>query len=124
MSLTFANFKQVIPSQILTRGREYLRQGQILDLSFDEEELIWEAQVEGTDLYDVRIELVVNGSLNTSCTRPMIWVNSASMLLLCFTLSKTLSPINWERDRARNPQNGRRVTTSCVSASKRPPASS
>ncbi|MBK9746027.1 MAG: SWIM zinc finger family protein [Chloroflexi bacterium] len=70
MSLTFANFKQVIPTQILTRGREYLRQGQILDLSFDEEELIWEAQVEGTDLYDVRIELVPNGSLNANCTCP------------------------------------------------------
>lgn len=70
MSLTFANFKQIIPAQILTRGRDYLRSGQILDLSFDEEEIVWEAQVEGTDLYDVRIELVDNGSLNCSCTCP------------------------------------------------------
>jgi hypothetical protein len=70
MSLTFANFKQIIPAQILSRGREYVRQGQILDLSFDEEELVWEAQVEGTDVYDVRIELQPNGSLNSSCTCP------------------------------------------------------
>jgi hypothetical protein len=70
MSLTFANFKQIIPAQILARGRDYVRQGQILDLSFDEEELIWEAQVEGTDLYDVRIELQSNGGLNSSCTCP------------------------------------------------------
>lgn len=70
MSLTFANFKQIIPAQILSRGRDYVRDGQILDLSFDEEELVWEAQVEGTDLYDVRIELLSNGSLNTSCTCP------------------------------------------------------
>lgn len=70
MSLTFANFKQIIPAQILSRGREYVRQGQILDLSFDEEELVWEAQVEGTDVYDVRIELQSNGSLDSSCTCP------------------------------------------------------
>ncbi|MFN8530124.1 MAG: SWIM zinc finger family protein [Anaerolineae bacterium] len=70
MSLTFANFKQIIPSQILTRGRDYVRQGQILDLSFDEEELVWEAQVEGSALYDVRIELQSNGTLNSSCTCP------------------------------------------------------
>ena len=70
MSLTFANFKQVIPSQILSRGREYLRRGQILDLTFDEEELVWEAQVEGTELYDVRIEMKSSGSLDCSCTCP------------------------------------------------------
>ncbi|MCK6576730.1 MAG: SWIM zinc finger family protein [Anaerolineae bacterium] len=70
MTLTFANFKQIIPGQILTRGREYLRHGQILDLSFDEEELVWEAQVEGTEVYDVRVELLSDGSLSCSCTCP------------------------------------------------------
>lgn len=70
MSLTFANFKQVIPAQILTRGREYLRQGQILDLSFDEDDIVWDAQVEGTELYDVRIEQTVSGGLSCSCTCP------------------------------------------------------
>jgi len=70
MSLTFANFKQMIPAQILTRGRTYLRQGQILDLTFDEEEIAWEAQVEGSELYDVRIEQAANGVLDCSCTCP------------------------------------------------------
>ena len=70
MSLTFANFKQQIPAQILTRGRDYLRRGQILDLTFDEGALLWEAQVEGSDLYDVRIEQVASGSLLCSCTCP------------------------------------------------------
>lgn len=70
MSLTFANFKQIIPQQILTRGRDYLRQGHILDLSFDEEEGVWEAQVEGSELYDVRIEQTAAGSLLCSCTCP------------------------------------------------------
>lgn len=40
MDLTFGNFKQIISPQILSRGRDYLRQGQILDLSFDEEEML------------------------------------------------------------------------------------
>lgn len=70
MSLTFSNFKQIIPSQILTRGRDYLRRGQILDLSFDEEDLSWEARVEGTELYEVRIEQESDGSLTCSCTCP------------------------------------------------------
>lgn len=70
MNLTFGNFKQIISPQILSRGRDYLRQGQILDLSFDEEEMLWEAQVEGTELYDVRIEQTANGGLICSCTCP------------------------------------------------------
>lgn len=70
MSLTFASFKKVNPAQILTRGREYVRGGKILDLAFDEEELTWKARVEGTDLYDVRIDIQSNGSLKCSCTWP------------------------------------------------------
>ena len=68
--LTFANFKQVIPSQILTRGRDYFNRGNIVDLSYDEEENVWEAQVEGTELYDVRIEQADSGALDYSCTCP------------------------------------------------------
>lgn len=70
MTLTFANFKQIIPSQILARGRDYARGGHILDLSFDEEEGTWDAQVEGTDLYDVRVEQSADGALTTFCTCP------------------------------------------------------
>lgn len=70
MSLTFGNYKQVIPPQILTRGRDYLHRGQVLDLTFDEEEVLWEAQVEGTELYDVQIRQDTNGNLICSCTCP------------------------------------------------------
>ncbi len=70
MSLTFANFKQTIPSTILAKGRDYLRQGQILDLSFDEVEKVWEAQVQGSALYDTRIEQMADGSLRCQCSCP------------------------------------------------------
>lgn len=70
MALTFANFKQVIPAQILAKGREYARGGRIVDLSFDEAAAAWDAQVEGTDLYDVCVEQSPDGELITSCTCP------------------------------------------------------
>lgn len=50
MSLTFANFKQVIPANILKRGHDYMGPEHILDLSFDEDERVWEARVRGTEL--------------------------------------------------------------------------
>lgn len=70
MSLTFANFKKVIPSHILTRGRNYLRAGQILDLTFDDDEMLWEAQVKGSEVYEVRVEQKSSGHLLCSCTCP------------------------------------------------------
>jgi hypothetical protein len=70
MSLTFANFKKLIPSQILTRGREYWRAHQILDLAFDEEETLWQAQVEGTEQYEVEVQLTPKKTLECSCTCP------------------------------------------------------
>jgi hypothetical protein len=70
MSLTFATYKQIIPQQILSRGREYFSRGQITDLSFDEAEMVWEAQVEGTELYEVRVELTDTGNLVCSCDCP------------------------------------------------------
>lgn len=69
MSLTFANFRQVIPSQILTRGRDYYRNQHVSDLTMDEEGL-WLAQVEGTETYDVTIEQDADGKLTCSCTCP------------------------------------------------------
>lgn len=70
MEISFTNFKQRIPSQILSRGREYLRRGNILDLSFDESERIWEAQVQGSELYEVRVEQAETGNLTCICTCP------------------------------------------------------
>jgi uncharacterized Zn finger protein len=52
------------------RGREYLKRGQIVDLNFEEEKFVWEARVEGTDLYDVQIEILSNSSLRCECSCP------------------------------------------------------
>ncbi len=69
MSLLLTNFKQVIPQNILTRGRDYYRGGHVVDLNLEEEGL-WSAQVAGTDTYDVQIEQRGDGTLICSCTCP------------------------------------------------------
>ena len=69
MALRLDNFKQVISSTILTRGRDYYRKGHVVDLSQDDED-VWIAQVQGTELYEVIIEQAPDGSLNVSCSCP------------------------------------------------------
>jgi uncharacterized Zn finger protein len=69
MSLLLTNFKQVIPQNILTRGRDYYRGGRVVDLNLEDEGL-WSAQVAGTDTYDVQIEQRSDGTLICSCTCP------------------------------------------------------
>ena len=49
MALTLKNFKKTIPSNILTRGRDYLRSGRVVDLSQDDEDT-WLAEVQGSTL--------------------------------------------------------------------------
>jgi uncharacterized Zn finger protein len=71
--LTFKNFKQVIEAQILTRGREYVRSGQIVDLEFDEETQTWDAQVEGSEMYAVQVTQDPQGTLDCTCTCPYDW---------------------------------------------------
>lgn len=43
MALTFDTFRTLIPPKILARGRAYFDSQNILDLSFDEEDLSWQA---------------------------------------------------------------------------------
>src|SRR5258708_7433800 len=69
MSLRFANFKQIIPPHILTRGREYYRAGHVTDLSL-EDESIWSGQVIGTETYEVQIEQAADGALTCTCSCP------------------------------------------------------
>lgn len=69
MTLRLDNFKQAISSTILTRGRDYYRKGHVVDLSQDDED-VWIAQVQGTELYEVIIEQAPDGSLNASCSCP------------------------------------------------------
>jgi uncharacterized Zn finger protein len=69
MALTLKNFKQAIPSTILSRGRNYYNNGAVTDLSLEEEDT-WAAEVQGTEAYDVRITLEQSGELSCVCTCP------------------------------------------------------
>lgn len=70
MSLTLTNFKQQIDPKILERGRAYWHSGNIVDIWCDEDELRWEAEVEGSYQYHVSIEQMTAGHLICSCNCP------------------------------------------------------
>ncbi len=69
MALTLQNFKQTIPSNILTRGRDYYHNGHVTDLSQEGDEA-WTAEVQGTERYEVVVTQHPDGSLECSCTCP------------------------------------------------------
>lgn len=69
MALTLKNFKKTIPSNILTRGRDYLRSGRVVDLSQDDDDT-WLAEVQGSTPYQVTIVQQADGALECRCTCP------------------------------------------------------
>ena len=69
MDLTFGNFKQELPAKILERGQAYVQAGTVNDLDMIDDGR-WSAQVLGTDIYDVDIEQLANGTLACTCTCP------------------------------------------------------
>jgi hypothetical protein len=70
MSLTFASFRKDIPAHILNRGRDYFKDGHVVDLTFDDEARVWEAQVQGSELYEVTVQETARGELLSDCTCP------------------------------------------------------
>jgi hypothetical protein len=69
MSLTFENFKKTIDSTILQRGRQYFRDGQVIDLE-EAGDAAWEARVQGSEVYEIQIEQDESGTLDCSCDCP------------------------------------------------------
>ena len=69
MTLTLKTFKKVIPSGILTRGRDYYTTDRVVDLSLDGDDE-WTADVQGTYLYKVRILQEPGGALACECDCP------------------------------------------------------
>lgn len=69
MPLTLNNFKREIPATILTRGREYFRAGQVVDLEEDGDDG-WAAVIQGTAPYEARIKRLGDKSLEVYCTCP------------------------------------------------------
>jgi len=68
MTLTLKNFKKVIASEILERGRSYFDNERVVALEMQDERM-WLAEVEGSDFYEVEID-GSDGTLICSCTCP------------------------------------------------------
>ncbi len=66
---TLQNFESQIDPTILKRGQNYFRQDRVQELSEIETD-IWTALVEGTEVYQVRIDMDSNGKIETVCDCP------------------------------------------------------
>ncbi len=69
--LTLENFTEIIDNEILKRGREYQRAGNVINLDADEEG--WSATVVGTYDYNVEIVRLPDGTLEADCDCPYDW---------------------------------------------------
>jgi len=71
ITLSTELIKKISPSRtIYNRGLQYYRRGAVEDLYFDENTGYFEAQVDGTYLYDVSILLESPNSISASCSCP------------------------------------------------------
>ena len=71
INLTPRLISKASPSRsVYNRGLQYYRRGAVEDLYFDEETGYFEAQVEGTYLYHVSVQLESPNSISASCSCP------------------------------------------------------
>jgi uncharacterized Zn finger protein len=68
--MNLKNFQQQINPTILQRGKVYYDDG-LVDLLDQDEEGVWQAEVEGSEVYQVEVELGKNGEIESfSCDCP------------------------------------------------------
>ncbi|MBQ9641920.1 MAG: SWIM zinc finger family protein [Bacteroidaceae bacterium] len=69
MKITLDNFENYVPQKILYRGEEYYESGAVTKLE-EAGDGIWNAEVEGTDTYEVGVEVDEDGSISWDCDCP------------------------------------------------------
>lgn len=62
--MNLKNFRQEISPLILQRGKDYYNEGAVTNLE-EEEEGLWNANVEGSNIYTVEVQLGENGEIDT-----------------------------------------------------------
>src|ERR1044072_5756505 len=67
--LTLRNFEQQISKTILDRGRDYYESGAVINLEETEKDC-WQAEVEGTDIYETEVRLKNNEITDYFCNCP------------------------------------------------------
>lgn len=73
--MNIKHFETGIPNVIIKRGRDYFRHGHVLNL-FEKTEGNWQAEVDGTYIYSVNVELCDFGEIiGSSCNCPYDWGN-------------------------------------------------
>lgn len=69
MKFTLDNFENHVPFKILARGMDYFEEGAVVSLE-EVSEGHWEAEVEGSETYEVEVTIDDDGSISWDCDCP------------------------------------------------------
>ena len=68
-NLSKETIKGMFSTTSYNRGLSYYRQGQVIELSYDDAAQLWRAQVSGSEIYDVTVKMDHRG-IDTTCNCP------------------------------------------------------
>ena len=68
-NLSKETIKGMFSTTTYQRGLSYYRQGQVIELSYDDNTALWRAQVSGGEIYDVTVKMDQRG-IDTNCNCP------------------------------------------------------
>ena len=99
--LTLDNFESSVDREILKRGQQYFLNKSILNLEETEEQL-WEAEVEGTEVYTVNVRLKDREIVEYSCNCPYDGYTCKHAVSVFLALKKDFQKI--QEEKARKPK--------------------
>lgn len=88
--LSLENFEDVIDQVILKRGKQYFKNKAIIWLE-ETDENVWQAEVEGTESYEVELTLLANMEVNShSCSCPYDGATCKHVVAVMYAVSEKL----------------------------------
>jgi uncharacterized Zn finger protein len=105
MSFQLKNFESHLPSDILTKGRDYWNEGNVDNLAQDGD--TWTAEVYGTDDYTVEVGLEDGEVTDWSCDCPYDWGDTCKhVVAVLFAIREEASKKPVAKRRGRKPKSG------------------
>ena len=107
MNITLDNFENYVPFKVLARGLEYFEGGAVVSLE-EVSEGQWEAEVEGTVMYEVTVTIDDIGNISWDCNCPY------DMGAMCKHVVAVLLAIREERKKQQKSAFGKKKTKDTV----------
>ena len=109
MSISLENFREWISPDIIQRGRDYFNKNLIQNLD-EVEDGRWQAEVEGSYLYQVEIQILPDGSLEYFCNCPYDWGPVCKhVAAVLFAIEDTFSEYFEKPKKVRKPRKKRKT---------------